>query len=121
MRAPSKITIRKDCRSLRLQYGETCFELAAEYLRVFSPSAEVQGHGPGQEVLVTNKTEVKIHDIQAQGNYAIRIGFDDSHDSGIYTWSYLFELGEQYKRNWADYLERCRINSEGLSTLKWQN
>ncbi len=82
------------------------FKLSAEYLRVFSPSAEVKGHGPGQEVLQHGKKMVKIANLEAQGNYAIKITFSDGHDSGIYSWQYLYELGSQFESNWSTYLAR---------------
>ena len=86
--------------------GGEVFNLSAEYLRVFSPSAEVKGHGPGQEVLQHGKKMVKIANLEAQGNYAIKITFSDGHDSGIYSWQYLYELGTQFESNWSAYLAR---------------
>ena len=85
--------------------GNRVFKLSAEYLRVFSPSAEVKGHGPGQEVLQHGKKTVKIANLEAQGNYAIKIFFSDGHDSGIYSWQYLYELGQQFDTNWSNYLK----------------
>ena len=79
-------------------------QLPAEYLRVFSPSAEVQGHGPGQAVLQHSKKEVQFLDIEPQGHYAIKITFSDGHDSGIFSWEYLFQLGENHQQNWEQYL-----------------
>src|SRR6266849_4382972 len=80
------------------------FRLPAEYLRVESPSAEVQGHGPGQKQLVHGRARVGMIGVEAVGNYAVRIKFDDLHDTGIYTWRYLYQLGEEQERRWADYL-----------------
>jgi DUF971 family protein len=80
------------------------FELPAEYLRVESPSAEVQGHGPGQKVIVGGRRHVGIIRIEPVGSYAVRLVFDDLHDSGLYTWDYLYELGEQQATRWAAYL-----------------
>jgi DUF971 family protein len=81
------------------------FELRAEYLRVESPSAEVRGHGGGPKIIVTGKEEVKISGLEPVGNYAVRIGFDDGHDSGLYSWTYLHQLGTDKDRIWAAYLQ----------------
>lgn len=101
--APSKIHLHQKSQQLELVYADAQFLLPAEYLRVFSPSAEVQGHGPGQQVLQVGKIQVGIKSIEGQGNYAIKIIFDDGHDSGIYTWNYLYELGQFQAKNWQDY------------------
>ena len=82
------------------------FRLPYEYLRVFSPSAEVRGHGPGQEVLQVGKREVEIRSLQPVGSYAVQPTFSDGHATGIYSWDYLYELGSQQEENWADYLRR---------------
>jgi DUF971 family protein len=92
--------------------GKT-FVLPAEYLRVESPSAEVQGHGPGQKQIVAGRAEVAIIAVEAVGNYAVRLRFDDMHDTGIYSWSYLRELGEQHDQRWTAYLEA--LAARGLS------
>jgi DUF971 family protein len=81
------------------------FELAAEYLRVESPSAEVRGHGGGPKTIVTGKENVKINGLEPVGNYAVRVGFDDGHDSGLYSWAYLHKLGAEKDRIWAEYLK----------------
>jgi len=81
------------------------FQLPAEYLRVESPSAEVQGHGPGQKQIVTGKEGVKIEALEPVGNYAVRIRFDDAHDTGLYSWDYLHELGREQRAKWAAYLK----------------
>jgi DUF971 family protein len=81
------------------------FELPAEYLRVESPSAEVQGHGPGQKQIVAGKEKVKIADLEPVGNYAVRILFDDGHDTGLYSWDYLRELGREHAARWAVYMK----------------
>jgi DUF971 family protein len=81
------------------------FVLPAEYLRVESPSAEVQGHSPAQKQIVTGKESVKIEDLAPVGNYAVRIRFDDGHDTGLYSWDYLHELGREYLQRWAAYLK----------------
>ncbi len=80
------------------------FALPAEYLRVESPSAEVQGHGPGQKQVVTGKDRITIAALEPVGNYAIRIRFDDGHDTGLYTWDYLHDLGREHRTKWAAYL-----------------
>ena len=82
------------------------YELPFEYLRVNSPSAEVKGHGPGQEVLQTGKENVRVTAIEPVGHYAVRLLFDDGHDTGLYTWKYLYELGAGRARNWQAYLDR---------------
>ena len=89
------------------------FELPAEYLRVESPSAEVQGHGPGQKVIVGGRRHVGIIRIEPVGSYAVRLVFDDLHDSGLYTWDYLYELGEQQATRWAAYL--AALAEQGLT------
>jgi DUF971 family protein len=104
---PSRIVVSEQKDALNMEYqGDVRFNLPAEYLRVFSPSAEVRGHGKGQEVLQTGKRQVRIESIQQSGNYAVQITFDDGHDSGIFTWDYLFELGSNQTDNWANYLQR---------------
>jgi len=89
------------------------FRLPSEYLRVESPSAEVQGHGPGQKTLVSGRRHVRVIDLEAVGNYAVRLMFDDLHDTGIYTWEYLRELGEQQEARWQAYLDA--LAARGLS------
>jgi DUF971 family protein len=84
------------------------FELPCEYLRVYSPSAEVRGHGPGQEVLQYGKQNVGIDRIEPQGSYAVRLYFDDGHNTGIYSWETLYELGVHYEKLWKDYLQRLK-------------
>jgi DUF971 family protein len=103
---PTEITLHKQSKSLGLVYGDTHYQLSAEYLRVFSPSAEVRGHGPGQEVLQVNKEQVGISQIEPVGHYAIKIYFDDGHDSGLYSWDYLYELATHQTDLWQDYLNR---------------
>ncbi|MGV0909367.1 DUF971 domain-containing protein [Martelella sp. FOR1707] len=101
---PTEIRVSKDRRSLTVTFDDGArYMLPAEMLRVLSPSAEVKGHGPGQAVTVPGKRNVEIMTVAAAGNYAIRIGFDDMHDSGIYTWTYLHELGVDGARMFADY------------------
>ncbi|MEZ5490340.1 MAG: DUF971 domain-containing protein [Gammaproteobacteria bacterium] len=106
---PSDIKLHRKSGILELSYrdGER-FELTAEFLRVYSPSAEVRGHGKGQEVLQTGKKQVQITGLIPTGNYAIRLVFDDRHDSGIYSWDYLRELGERKQHYWSEYLAKLR-------------
>lgn len=104
---PSDIAVLTESRQLQLDYPDgNSFKLDFEYLRVYSPSAEVRGHGKGQEVLQTGKSQVAISGLQTSGNYALQIIFDDGHDSGIYSWDYLYQLGNNYAANWQDYLDR---------------
>jgi len=104
---PTEIKLHQRSRVLELHFddGLEC-NLTCEYLRVYSPSAEVRGHGPGQEKLQVGKEDVGIDQITPSGNYAVKIMFDDGHDSGIYTWTYLHELGVNYDQYWQDYLDR---------------
>lgn len=103
---PSAITYRAEERTLELQYADSdVVQLSAEYLRVFSPSAEVRGHSENQRVLQTGKKQVGIDKIEAIGNYAIRITFSDGHDTGIFSWEYLRELIDNEDQNWQSYLQ----------------
>jgi DUF971 family protein len=99
-----------------LHFGSEQFLLPAEFLRVHSPSAEVKGHGPGQEVLQFGKQEVTIVAIERAGNYALKLVFDDSHDSGIYTWDYFYQLGKNQEQLWETYLQK--LHSAGKSRAK---
>ncbi len=104
---PTEITLHKARRVLEIAFEDGArFELPCEYLRVYSPSAEVQGHGPGQEVLQLGKEDVNIERIEQVGTYAIQPTFDDGHESGIYSWETLYNLGENYQANWQEYLRR---------------
>ena len=105
---PTEITLNRRTRVLRVSFGEESFDLSCEYLRVFSPSAEVQGHGPGQDVLQTGKENVNIDAIEPMGNYAIKPQFDDGHNTGIFTWDNLYQLGKNQQENWQNYLERLQ-------------
>ena len=108
---PSAIELHKKSRQLELRYANgDCCKLDAEYLRVFSPSAEVRGHHPAQAVLQHGKQQVGILAVSMVGNYALQISFDDGHDSGIYAWTYLRELADQHAENWADYLHRLQAS-----------
>ena len=112
--APSEIKLRRRSRVLEVAWADGLrYSLSFEYLRVHSPSAEVQGHGPGQDVLQIAKENVVLKGVEPVGNYAVRLSFDDGHDTGLYTWKYLAELGADYEQKWARYLERLdRIGYE---------
>ena len=104
---PNEIRLQKKSRQLAIDFDDgNHFALSFEYLRVHSPSAEVKGHGPGQEVLQTGKENVQITALEPIGHYAIRIVFDDGHDTGQYSWPYLYQLCVEQQPRWQDYLER---------------
>ena len=103
---PTKIQYHKKSRHLELGFTDSTFILSAEFLRVHSPSAEVKGHGPGQEVLQFGKIDVCINNIATAGNYALQMYFDDGHDSGIFTWPYLRELCAHRDKYWQYYLDK---------------
>jgi DUF971 family protein len=104
---PTEIKLRTKSRVLEVAFDDgSRFELSFEYLRVHSPSAEVLGHGPGQETLQLGKHDVVIRSAEPVGNYAVRLVFDDGHDSGLYTWDYLHELGMTRAEKWQRYLDR---------------
>ena len=106
---PESITLHEKSRALELAFSDGArFRIPLELLRVCSPSAEVMGHGPGQEVLQTGKRDVTLVDLQPVGNYAIQPSFSDGHNSGIYTWTYLYELGRDQDALWQRYLQRLR-------------
>jgi DUF971 family protein len=103
----TEIKVRTRSRVLEVAFDDgVSFQLPFEYLRVHSPSAEVKGHGPGQEVLVLGKQNVGIRAAEPVGQYAVKLVFDDGHDSGLFTWKYLRELGENHEANWKKYLAR---------------
>lgn len=105
--APLKLHYRKDDAVLEITWQDgTCHELTAEFLRVHSPSAEVRGHGVGQETLQTGKRDVHINGLEPTGRYAIKIVFSDGHDSGLYDWKYLRELGDHQQDYWQRYLDK---------------
>ncbi|VAW47611.1 FIG00899427: hypothetical protein [hydrothermal vent metagenome] len=114
MPIPTHIKLHQSSRKLEIHFpcespnggGEKIFELPCEFLRVYSQSAEVTGHAPGQEVLQLDKQNVNITDITPVGNYAIKLHFDDGHDTGIYTWERLYDLGQHQTDYWTDYLRR---------------
>ena len=104
---PTDIALHQKSRVLEITFDDgACFKLPCEYLRVYSPSAEVQGHGPGQQVLQLGKEHVGITEIEPVGNYAVRLVFDDGHKTGIFSWNYLYELGAKQEEKWREYLER---------------
>jgi DUF971 family protein len=104
---PVEISLHQKSRKLEIAFEDGArFELPYEYLRVFSPSAEVQGHGPGQGVLQVGKEDVTITHVDPVGSYAILPHFDDGHDTGIFSWETLYQLGRNREANWADYLRR---------------
>ncbi|MFL6551613.1 MAG: gamma-butyrobetaine hydroxylase-like domain-containing protein [Povalibacter sp.] len=106
---PTALKLRTKSRLFEVAFddGER-FELPFEYLRVYSPSAEVRGHGPGQETLQLGKHDVNIKKVEPVGNYAVRLVFDDGHDTGLYTWAYLHELGREREQKWQQYLQRLK-------------
>ena len=114
MNAPRELRVSKDRRTLTVTYHDhEPFELPAELLRVASPSAEVQGHSPDQRVTVPGKRNVTIVKIEPVGNYAVRITFDDRHDTGIFSWTYLHRLGHDKEEVWNAYL--AALEEKGLS------
>jgi len=119
---PTRITYHRQSRELEVVFGEDACRIPAELLRVFSPSAEVRGHGPGQRRVQSGKKYVAITHIEAVGNYAVRLSFDDGHDSGIYGWDFLHELGTQAERYWQEYLrELDEANASRLPTIRVGN
>jgi DUF971 family protein len=106
---PTEINLHQKSRMLEIKFDDGAhFEMSCEYLRVHSPSAEVQGHGPGEGVLQVGKEDVNIERIEPVGHYAIQIYFDDEHSTGIYSWETLYKLGVNMDRNWQDYLNRLK-------------
>lgn len=111
---PTEIRVSKDKSELRVAFDDgTSHSFTAEFLRVVSPSAEVQGHSPDQRKTVGGKKNVRIMKVEPIGNYAVRISFDDMHDTGIYSWQYLRELGEEHDARWAQYLEELKQKGLG--------
>ena len=117
MPVPTNITYHKQSRVLDVALDDgRSYQLPAEYLRVFSPSAEVQGHGASETKLVSGKREVGIKQIEPVGHYAVRLHFDDGHNTGLYSWSVLIDLGENQEDNWSEYL--ARMQDAGMSREK---
>ena len=107
MPTPTEIKLHQRSRAMEIAFDDgQVFRLPYELLRVYSPSAEVRGHGPGQEVLQVGKRAVEIRALEPVGSYAVQPQFSDGHNTGIYSWDYLYELGENQKRYWSQYLER---------------
>ena len=111
MTPPNNITLSKDKKLLTVSFRDDDYALTSEFLRVYSPSAEVRGHGPGQETLQLNKQDVSISALVPMGNYAIAIHFSDGHTTGIYSWSYLNHLGVDQEELWKDYCGRVEKNN----------
>lgn len=108
-RLATEIKLRKQSRVLEVAFDDgQRYELPFEFLRVYSPSAEVSGHGPGQETLQIGKHAVQVVSVGPIGNYAVRLVFNDGHDTGLYTWAYLYELGETHAEKWQHYLDRLQ-------------
>ncbi len=106
-RIPTEIKLHQKSRVMEISFSDgRGFRLPYEFLRVYSPSAEVRGHGPGQEVLQTGKRGVEIRSLEPVGSYAVQPVFSDGHSTGIYSWDYLYELGENQEALWAEYLKR---------------
>lgn len=111
---PTEIRLKREEKILEVDFDNgRSFSMPAEYLRVESPSAEIQGHGPGQKTIIGGRRQVGIMAVEAVGNYAVRIKFDDLHDSGLYSWETLYELGENQDQYWQTYLEA--LEARGLS------
>jgi DUF971 family protein len=115
---PTELRLRKDRKTLTVIFddGES-FDLAAEYLRVCSPSAEVQGHSPSERRTVAGKQSVEILEVHSVGNYAVRLVFDDMHSTGIFSWDYLYELGQNREENWRRYLADLAAKNLSRSAL----
>ena len=106
---PTEIKLHQKSRLMEIEFSDgKRFEMPFEFLRVYSPSAEVRGHGPGQEVLQTGKQEVGIVSLEPVGSYAVQPTFSDGHDTGIYSWDYLYELGRNQEELWQEYLRRLK-------------
>ena len=114
MTPPNNITLSKDKKLLTVSFKEYDYALTSEFLRVYSPSAEVRGHGPGQETLQLNKQDVSISSLVPMGNYAIAIHFSDGHSTGIYSWSYLLHLGTEKDELWLEYCNRVNENNDNI-------
>ena len=114
MTPPNNITLSKDKKILTVSFKDDDYVLTSEFLRVYSPSAEVRGHGPGQETLQLNKQDVSISTLVPMGNYAIAIHFSDGHSTGIYSWSYLLHLGTEKDELWLDYCNRVNENNDNI-------
>ena len=108
-KTPTEVKLRRQSNTLELSYSDgSQLEFSSEFLRVHSPSAEVRGHGNGQEVLQTGKRNVKLKNLEPVGNYAVKLEFDDGHSTGIFSWDYLVSIGRDKKKLWEDYLLRLQ-------------
>ena len=113
MPIPTEITLHQQSKTLEVAFDDGArYQLPFEFLRVLSPSAEVRGHGPGQEVLQVGKRDVLLTEVEPMGSYAIKLDFDDGHDTGLYTWEYLYELGSKQESLWQDYLRQLEEAGE---------
>ena len=111
---PVEIRLKREEKLLEVDFDDgRSFRLPAEFLRVESPSAEVQGHGPNEKIIVAERAHVGVLEVEPVGNYAVRIKFDDLHDTGIYSWDYLYQLGLEYDKRWPAYL--AALKAKGLS------
>lgn len=107
---PTEIKLHQVSNILEVSFNDgSCYQLPCEYLRVFTPSAEAMGHGPGQETLQIGKEDIAIKEIKPVGNYAISPLFSDGHNSGVYSWDYLYKLGAEYQTLWAKYLKKLEV------------
>lgn len=113
MTIPTEIILHQQSRQLEIAFDDGAhYRLPFEFLRVYSPSAEVRGHGLGQEVLQVGKQNVNLTTVEPIGSYALKLTFDDGHDSGLYTWDYLYELGQHQVARWHDYLQQMEEAGE---------
>jgi DUF971 family protein len=111
---PTNIVLHQQSRVLEIEFDDnSSFKLPCEFLRVHSPSAEVRGHAPGQGTLPVGKAEVGINTVEPVGNYAVKLEFDDGHNTGLYSWDYLYELGRNQDRLWREYLEQAKKLGHG--------
>ena len=118
MTPPNNITLSKDKKILTVSFKDDDYVLTSEFLRVYSPSAEVRGHGPGQETLQLNKQDVSISSLVPMGNYAIAIHFSDGHSTGIYSWNYLLHLGTKKDELWLDYCNGINENNDNKTNYQ---
>ncbi|MEW6562216.1 MAG: DUF971 domain-containing protein [Pseudomonadota bacterium] len=120
MTTPTEITLHQQSKTLEIAFDDGArFLLPFEFLRVFSPSAEVRGHGPGQEILQVGKQAVNIVNAEPVGSYAVKLFFDDGHDTGIFTWEYLHELGRYRDAMWHDYLDKLEKAGESRDPQRY--
>jgi len=119
---PTEIKLHQRSRILEIIFADGAhYRLPYEFLRVHSPSAEVRGHGPGQEVLQVGKINIGVSDVAPVGSYALKISFDDGHDSGLYSWEYLYDLGKNQDTLWQDYLRRLADANESREPPPHEN